>query len=195
MKIIEKFLDINDYSRSGRKLKEKLGIILHWTGPLGHSANQVWNYFNNYCSKTKHYSSAHYIVDFTGEILQAIPDNEVAYHCGSSIVDPKSEKLYTDWARDKFPKYVSSPKNNSPNNCTIGIEMCAINENGDFRETTILSTIELVAFLCKKYNIHFDNIGTHNMVVGWKDCPRLWTKKPYLFDAFIEDVKRINNGE
>jgi len=190
MKLTQQFLSINEYTRCGKLRNDTLGIIIHWTGPNGHNAKQVWNYFENNCSIDKHYSSANYIIDFTGEIIQAVPDNERTYHCGSSIIDPKSEKIYTDWAREKFGKYASNPKTLSPNQVTIGIEMCATDELGTFYDATITSAIELVSYLCLKYKKNTDIVGTHNMVVGWKDCPRLWVNKNYLFNAFIEDVKR-----
>lgn len=190
MKLTQQFLSINEYTRSGKLRNDTLGIILHWTGGNGHTARQVWGYFENNCPKEKHYSSANYIIDFTGEIIQAVPEGERTYHCGSSIIDPVSEKIYTDWAREKFGNYASNPKTLSPNQVTIGIEMCAIDNTGAFRDDTISSAIELVSYLCLRYKKKTDVIGTHNMVVGWKDCPRAWVKKPYLFDAFIEDVKR-----
>jgi len=170
---------------------------MHWTGPYGHTTKQIWDYFENDCPKEKHYSSAHYIIDFTGETFHVIPDTEMAYHCGSSLIDPKSEVIYTDWAREKFGQYANIERYNnpnkiksSPNQVTIGIEMCAIDSVGTFRDATISSAIELVISLCKKFNIREDSVGTHNMVVGWKDCPRLWVNKPTLFNAFIEDIKR-----
>jgi N-acetylmuramoyl-L-alanine amidase len=198
MKVTQRFLSINDYTRDGKLLKEMLGVILHWTGPNGHTARQVWGYFENNCTKDKHYSSAQYIIDFTGEIIQCIPDNERAFHCGSSLIDPVSEVIYTDWAREKFNKHANIEKYNdpkkikvSPNNCTIGIEMCSINDKGDFKDATIASAIELVSYLLYKNKKNSDCVGTHNMVVGWKDCPRLWVNKSYLFDAFINDVDRV----
>jgi N-acetylmuramoyl-L-alanine amidase len=193
MKLTQQFLSINEYTRDGRRIKDLLGIIMHWTGPNGHNARQVWNYFEFDNPKTKHYSSANYIIDFTGEIIQCIPDNERAFHCGTTLdkKDPVSKRVYTDWARQKFGKYAPEDSSNSPNNCTIGIEMCAIDETGAFRDATINSAIELVSHLCLKNKLGVSAIGTHNMVVGWKDCPKLWVNKSYLFDAFIEDVKRL----
>lgn len=194
MMINQSMLPIAEYSRPGRKLKKTMGIIMHWVGIPFQNALNVKNYFETDCNKNKHYSSVHYIVDLNGDTYQLIPDDEMAYHCGSSKVDPKSLRIYTDWAREKFG-YFASSKNCSPNQVTIGIELCTINNNGDFNGRTILSAIDLVVNLLKKHNLTIEEVGTHNMVVGWKDCPRLWTNKPVLFDAFKNDIQvRLQNG-
>jgi len=180
--IKDEYLTINKYTRSGRKLNELLGIILHWTGPYGHNAKQIWNYFEYNCTKDKHYSSAHYIIGFEGEIIHAIPNDEIAYHCGSSKNDPISKCIYTDWARKQFGIYANTEKYTekqldkiikSPNQVTIGIELCAIDEEGNFNSDTIRSAINLVSNLLYKYNRDISIIGTHNKVVGWKDCPKI----------------------
>jgi N-acetylmuramoyl-L-alanine amidase CwlA len=197
MLITDLFINKNEYSRPGKKLLEVKGIILHWVGVPEQTARTVQRYFDIYCPKDKHYSSAHYIIDFTGEIIHAVPDDEVAYHCGSSKIDPDSKVIYTDWAREKFGKYANINKETtpskiftSPNYVTLGIELCTIDEKGNFRDATIHSAIELVASLLIKYNLTIKDIGTHKMVVGWKDCPLLWTKNNLLFEAFLEDVDR-----
>lgn len=195
MNITESYLSINEHSRPGTYLKKVSGIILHWVGKPMQTARSVRLFFEVDCPFTKHYSSAHYIIDFTGEVLKIVPENEIAYHCGSSKVDPVSNKIYTDWARKKFGIYAEDPINKSPNQVTLGIELCTIDNDGNFRDTTIESAIELSANLLKRFNLTINNLGTHNMVVGWKDCPKLWTKKPNLFEAFKEDVnRRLLNG-
>jgi N-acetylmuramoyl-L-alanine amidase len=150
MKVIEKFLTVNHYSRPGRPLGAVKGIILHWVGVGGQRAYNTWGYFENGCPKDKHYSSAHYIIDLNGDIYHAVPDNEVAYHCGSSQKDPASGRIYTDWARSKFGPYVDRPNINSPNNCTIGIELCVIDNDGNFTHETLDAAKELVAKLVKE---------------------------------------------
>lgn len=189
MKITEKYLPINEYSRPGSYLKKTLGIVVHWVGMPMQTARQVISFFEKDCPLNKHYSSAHYVIDFTGEIFRIIPENEVAYHCGSSKIDPASKKIYTDYARKQFG-YFASSKNCSPNQVTIGIELCTIDQAGNFRDATINSAIELVTDICRRKKLDADSICTHNQIVGWKDCPRLWVNKPMLFDAFKADVKR-----
>jgi N-acetylmuramoyl-L-alanine amidase len=188
MRIIEKLLSINPFSRSGRKLATCKGIVFHYVGKDNQRAISVWNYFEKDCSADKHYSSAHYIVDLNGDIYHAVPDDEVAWHCGSSAIDKASGRIYTDWARRKYGYYASDPVKTSPNYCTIGIEMC-IDAQGNFTEETLQAAIELAAKLLDENHLSIDDIGTHKLVVGWKDCPLLWAKNPVLFEDFIDKVK------
>jgi N-acetylmuramoyl-L-alanine amidase len=191
MKIIEKPLKINQYSRPGRPLGAVKGIILHWTGAPTQRALNTWGWFETGCPKEKHYSSAHYIIDLDGIIYHAVPDNEVAYHCGSSALDPKSGRIYTDWAREKFGAYALRPDINSPNNCTIGIEMCVVDIQGNYTPETLGAARKLVAKLIKDNRLTIEEVGTHNKVVGWKDCPRLWTENPKKFEEFREAVRGL----
>jgi N-acetylmuramoyl-L-alanine amidase len=188
MNIIEKYLSMNQYSRSGRGLVCCKAVILHYVGIPAQRAITTWDFFERDCPRDKHYSSVHYIIDLNGDIYHAVPDNEIAYHCGSSAVDPASGKIYTDWARRKFGHYVVDPTKNSPNNCTIGIELC-IDANGNFTPETINAAVELVSKLIEKNNLTVDDVGTHKRVVGWKDCPLPWDKSPELFDEFKDCVR------
>jgi N-acetylmuramoyl-L-alanine amidase len=188
MKIIEKFLSVNPYSRSGRRLAVCKGIVFHYVGVPNQRAINTWGYFEKACPAEKHYSSAHYIIDLNGDIYHAVPDNEAAWHCGSDIKDPISGRVYTDWAREKYGYYASDPVKISPNFCTIGIELC-IDRLGNFTLETLQAAVELAAKLLEKNQLSVEDIGHHKLVVGWKDCPLPWVKNPSLFDEFRDRVK------
>jgi N-acetylmuramoyl-L-alanine amidase len=85
--------------------------------------------------------------------------------------------------------YADRPNVNSPNNCTIGIELCTLDSIGNFLPETLTAAAELVAKLLRDNKLGIDDAATHHMVVGWKDCPRLWTNNPAKFEAFKERVK------
>jgi N-acetylmuramoyl-L-alanine amidase len=191
VKIIEKLLTVNQYSRPGRPLGEVRGIILHNGGIAGQRAPVIYNYFNDDCPRLKHYSSSQYGIDIDGTVYRWVPDNEVAYHCGTENPDPASGRVYTDWARSVFGRYAADYKINSPNNASIGIEMCILDTQGNFDPRTLQAARELVAALCRRYAVPLDRIGTHNMVVGWKACPLLWAKHPGLFEEFSESVRDL----
>ena len=186
MQIIHDFITINEYSRPGRKIKEVLGVVLHWTANPDANAQQNRDYFESLKTGAAGYASAHYIVDQNGLIVAAVPEYEVAYHTGSSQRDPASNKFYTDEARQRFGRYASEV--NSPNNCTLGVELCPLDAAGNFSDATINSAAELCADILKRYGLGVEALTTHHNVVGWKDCPKLWTEKPQLFEAFIYTV-------
>jgi N-acetylmuramoyl-L-alanine amidase len=188
VRIIEKPLAINPYSRSGRRLAVCKGIILHYVGIPNQRAINTWGYFEKTCPAEKHYSSVHYIVDLNGDIYHAVPDNETAWHCGSENNDPLSGRVYTDWAREKFGFFASDPLKISPNFCTIGIELC-IDAHGNFTPETLQGAVELTAKLLEENHLTVDSIGHHKLVVGWKDCPLPWVKNPALFDDFKDRVR------
>lgn len=187
MQIIHDFLTENEYSRPGKKLQKVLAVVIHWTANPGATAKQNRDFFENKKTGMSGYASAHYIIDQNGIIVAAVPENEVAYHCGSSKKDPASGKVYTDEARQRFGRYAS--ESSSPNFCTIGVELCPKDAAGNFTDATINSAIELCADICKRYGLTAQAITTHHDIVGWKDCPRLWTKRPELLDAFKLSVK------
>jgi len=186
--IIKKLLTVNPYSRSGRQLSVCRGIVFHYVGIANQRAINTWGYFEKTCPTEKHYSSAHYIVDLNGDIYHAVPDDEVAWHCGSEKPDPVSSRIYTDWARNKFGFYASDPSKVSPNYCTLGIELC-IDSQGNFTPETLQATVELAAKLLCENRLHVEDIGHHKLVVGWKDCPLPWVKNPVLFDEFKDRVR------
>ena len=182
MQIIHDFLTKNEYSRPGKKLQKVLAIVVHWTANPGANAKENRDFFENKKTGMSGYGSAHYIIDQSGVIIAAVPENEVAYHCGSDKADPASGRIYTDEARRRFGKYASV--NNSPNNCTIGVELCPKDAAGNFTDETINAAVELCADICRRYNLPAQAVTTHHDVVGWKNCPKLWTEKPQLLTAF-----------
>ena len=77
MKIQEKLLTINPYSRSGEKQNKIEKIVVHWVGNAGSSALGNRNYFESLAKTHKTYASSHYIIGLDGEIIRCIPENEV----------------------------------------------------------------------------------------------------------------------
>jgi N-acetylmuramoyl-L-alanine amidase CwlA len=73
--------------------------------------------------------------------------------------------------------------------------MCVTDNEGNFTPKTLLAATELTAHLCKTYQIPIGRVGTHNRVVGGKDCPRLWTRSPRKFEDFKKKVSKLINKE
>ena len=181
MNIIENHLTVNQFSRPGYKIPIVKGIIMHWVANPMTSAKANRDFFENRKDGKSGYGSAHYIIGLDGEIIECIPDSEVAYHVGTDKKDPESGKIYTNWCRTIAGKSV-------PNWCFLGIELTHLNWEGSFSEATLIAASELVSKLLKKHKLTVDCIGTHQMVVGWKDCPRLWVNDPDLFEHWKRGI-------
>lgn len=182
-------LTLNEYSRPGGKIVAVKAVVMHWTGNPKASALENRNFFENRKTGTTGCGSAHYIVGLQGEVVRCIPDEEIAYHVGSSQPDPASGKIYTDEARRIFGYFAENPQKTSPNWVTIGVEMCPVDSDGNFNESTLASAAGLVAELLKKHDLTTAGVTTHHAVVGWKDCPRLWVNHPDRFEAFLKMIK------
>ena len=182
MRLEEKLITPNEYSRPGTKRHETLALVMHWTANPHADALANVRYFENRKTGMAGYGSAHYVISQDGLILRCIPECEVAYHCGSSQKDPASLKVYTDLARRLFGDYCY--KSTSPNLCTIGVELCPVDSAGRFADATLEAAVDLAADIMVRYGLDSERLVTHQQVVGWKDCPRWWVKHPEAFEAF-----------
>ena len=189
--IINDLIPVNEYSRSGHLRKETKAIIIHYVGNPGSSAKANRDYWASLSAQggiPPKYASAHFVVGLTGEIIRAVPEGEMAYHCGSVIPDPASGRLYTDWAQATIgPEYLTQVT--SPNQATIGIEMCHPGPDGAFLPITVARTAFLAASLCLLYGVDpMTGLGRHWDVVGWKDCPLYYVKNPQAWEEFKRRV-------
>ena len=177
--IITKLLTPNTYSRPRTKTNKIKGIVVHWTAsPQGRNKG-VWNYFENRKNGNGGYGSAHFIVDLDGTIWNCIPTTEMAYHVGSST--------YTSQAKNRLGSY--------PNNCTVGIEFCIVDNRGKMNKSTWNEGAKLVAYLLDKFNLTTNDIWLHQEVVGWKDCHRYFVENPNEYDRFKNDVGNFMQGK
>jgi N-acetylmuramoyl-L-alanine amidase CwlA len=134
---------------SSRNVSKIKYIVIHYTSNDGDTDENNGKYFKGTVTKT----SAHYFVD-GDSITQSVPDNYVAYHCGTT----------------KGYKHATCRNTNS-----IGIELCDDVRNGVVypSATTIENALELVRMLMKKYSIPQSNVIRHYDVTG-KLCPAYW---------------------
>lgn len=165
MNKIEKLLTTNPMSRPGKKIEKIENIVIHWVGNAGSTAIANRNYFENLKNQSTRYASSHYIIGLDGEIIQCIPEDEVAYHSG----------------------------NLSMNYHSIGIENCHPDWTGEFNENTYNALIELLADLCTRYNLSGEKIIRH-YDVSRKICPKYYVENENEFDRLKENVKiRLSN--
>ena len=129
-------LSINEYSRPGTELKEINGIVVHYTGNPGTTALQNRSYFEGLAESKTTKASSHYIIGLSGEIIQCVPLNEIAYASNQRNVD------------------------------TISIECCIDNEAGKFNDKTYDALVQLVAWLVGEYDLKISDIIRHYDVTG-----------------------------
>ena len=166
MKIEQKFLTTNQYSRPSTKIGTIKQVVVHWVANPGTAAINNRNYFEGLKAGKKDakgnyiYASSHYIIGLAGEIIQCVPESEVAYHA------------------------------NQANRQAIGIENCHPDWNGQFNPKTYESLIKLLADICTRHNLDpMTGIIRHHDVTG-KDCPKYYIQNPAEWEKLKNDVKK-----
>jgi len=178
MRVIEKYLTLSKWVRPGKMRKDTKAIVIHWVAKAGQPAMDVIDFWNN---RKGSYGSGHAVVDHDGTVFLTLPWDEVGYHVGSS-------KGYTDLAKRLFGTKAVSPAS-SPNLFAVGIELCHLNSEGEFSDPCYEAAVRLAAQLCRTYNLKpYQHIVTHQMVVGWKKCPKWMVDHPDEFESFRWDV-------
>lgn len=129
-------LTINDWSRPGIPVDRIRKIVVHYLGNPKTTAQENHDYFESLKDLQDTYMSANYVVGLNGEIIQCVPDGEVA------------------WASNKANYY------------SISIENCHEDTTGRFNNTTYWSDVHLVAYLTEKYGLGRDDIIRHYDVTG-----------------------------
>ncbi|MCM1388577.1 MAG: peptidoglycan recognition protein family protein [Bacillus sp. (in: Bacteria)] len=125
------FLDVNEYSRPGTKLKKVKNIFVHYTANPGTSAVNNRSYFANLSITKERAASAHYIIGYEGEIIQCIPADEQAY-----AVMTRNED-------------------------SLSIECCYLDEDGKFTQETYDSLVHILAWLLQEYKLESGDILRH----------------------------------
>ena len=152
---------INTTEKKNREIKY---IVIHYTAGITSKVGSALS-TAKYFSKNTTKASADFIVD-DETIVQYSDDirNRYCWHCGGSKLKTKGGSLYG----------ICTNAN------SIGVEMCSKNLankitdpndiNWDITVGTFNCTVELVAKLCKEYNIPIENVIRHYDVTG-KMCP------------------------
>ena len=148
----------NEYSRPGDELKEVNGLVIHYVGNPGTSAENNRNYFENLKDTKERSASSHYIVGLEGEIIQCVPLEEISY------------------------------ASNNRNYDTIAIEVCHPDATGKFSQVTYEALVELTAALCKSYKLDpMTDILRHYDVSG-KECPVYYVQNESEWNYFLLQV-------
>lgn len=147
----------NEYSRPEIPLEKINGIVVHYTANPGSSAEANRNYFEGLKDSGATYASSHFIIGLEGEIIQCIPSKEIAY------------------------------ASNERNEDTLSIECCHPDESGVFTDATYDSLVDLVAWLCQRFNLQSTDVIRHYDVTG-KICPKAFVEDEQAWEQFRSDV-------
>ena len=129
-------LPVNEYSRPGEKLTAVNGVVVHYTGNPGTTAEQNRSYFAGLAQSGETYASSNFVIGLEGEILECVPLDEVAY--------------------------ASSQRNYD----TLSIEVCHPDDTGEFAQASYDALAKLVQWLVDTYGLERDQILRHYDVTG-----------------------------
>ncbi len=159
MNMQKMLLTPNRYSRPQIALNVIKKIVVHWVGNAGATAINNRNYFEGLKVGTnKVYASSHYIIGLDGEVIQCVPENEVAYHAGNA------------------------------NDYSIGIENCHPDWDGKFNDATYKSLVALCADLCYRYKLTPEKDMLRHYDVTGKMCPLYYIKNATAWTKLKSDV-------
>lgn len=134
--ITEDLLPVNEYSRPGRAMTAMNGIVIHYIGNPGTTANQNRNYFANLAKTHQTSVSSNFIIGLDGEILLCVPIGEVAF------------------------------ASNDRNDDTLSIEVCHPDDTGEFTPESYASLVKLVRWLAEFYDLKEEDVIRHYDIRG-----------------------------
>ena len=158
--VTENLLPVNRWSRPGIPREEINGVVIHYVGNPGTTAEANRNYFASLSSGEENtFASSHFIVGLEGEVLQCIPLTEIAYA-----------------SKDR-------------NGDTIAIEVCHPDDTGEFSEETYEQVVELTAWLCHTFELDAETDVIRHYDVTGKLCPRYYVEHPEAWGQFLTDTE------
>lgn len=157
--IDQNLIEPNPNSRPQTPLEEVNGVVVHYVGNPGTTAQQNRSYFNSLAETHKDYASSHFVVGLDGEIIQCVPLDEIAY-CS-----------------------------NDRNHDTISIECCHPDDSGAFTQETYDALLKLTRWLCDTFGLDSSQDVIRHYDVTGKECPRYYVRNPQAWEQFIQDLQ------
>lgn len=170
--IFKDFLTPNRFSRPGRKRKGVKAIEVHWVANPGTSAKFTRRYFEMRKGGGLSFGSTHFVIDLDGDIVQIIPEEEIAFSSGSKVYMPGVAEYFGN------PPYYN----------TISIECTHKDWSGAMYPNTHQSLILLCAYLCDKYGLEATDLVLHYELTG-KQCHRWFVDHPDEWESFKTSVR------
>lgn len=163
--VTQDLLTENQWSRPGAALEKVNGLVLHYVGNPGTSAQANRNYFESLSDGSLGvYASSHFIVGLEGEVIQCVPMTEIAY------------------------------ASNSRNDDTISIEVCHPDESGEYGPETYRRVVELCAWLCGEFRLDPREDLIRHYDISGKECPLYYVRHPEAWEQLRGDVEACMNA-
>ena len=134
--VTENLLPLNEYSRPGDALPQVNGVVVHYVGNPGTTAEQNRSYFAGLAQSGVTWASSHFVIGMDGTVIQCVPLDEIAY--------------------------CSTVRNAD----TISIECCHPDEEGEFTQETMDSLVRLLDWLIDTYGLERKDVIRHYDVAG-----------------------------
>lgn len=152
-------LTVNEWSRPGEPLKKVQGVVIHYVGNPGTTAEANRNYFDSLSAGTDGvYASSHFIVGLEGEVIQCVPMTEIAY------------------------------ASNSRNEDTLSVEVCHPDGTGEYGRETYDRVVELTAWLCREFRLDPEKEVIRHYDVSGKLCPLYYVEHEAAWEQLRADI-------
>lgn len=126
----------NEYSRPCAPTEKINGIVIHYVGNPGSTAQGNRDYFEGLKDSGETYASSNFVVGLEGEIIQCVPTKEIAYCSNKRNID------------------------------TVSIEVCHETSDGKFNKDTYASLVQLTGWLCIYLDVSPKDVIRHYDVTG-----------------------------
>lgn len=168
-------MDIKQSITAINKWHERYGFDIK--GVVIHSMWGTYQGSINWFKNPQAKASCHYVIKADGEITMCVEEQEAAWHSG--IVTTTKEKA---------PFVIKDNWGTNPNLITIGCELeDKRNRNWDYPSPQYLSAVNLVADICRRYNINPtpDYIIMHRQVdpINRSDPVGKWNHEEFCLDV------------
>lgn len=104
--VSSRIIDISENTRPNEKIDKIFKIILHHAPIKNKGGMKIRNYINNLKNQDDIFCSYHYIIGLDGEIINIVPENELAIHTGILEFDTHSLGICICYNDDKISKKV-----------------------------------------------------------------------------------------
>ncbi len=162
MNLSRYFLSLNDNIRRGecRNNNDIKYIVITSSRFLGFTARKNRNMIERNKNSEENITICHYIIDFNGDVLNIIPENEIAYATKDNEYDTKSISI-----------------------------MLSLKEDENYSEEELITLSRIIKILMDKYNIKEDDVVLE-YDVNRSMRPAKFCDEPILLEEILKNNRK-----